>query len=186
MRAPRHPAHTLLMILIVSICACGGDDASAPDEQTPYIVGSYEGAWHSILAYAPAGGGQDVMCPGVVSVDSQGRDGTFTGAWTQRNGSEDCNDVSGTLSGVVAPGGAVTIVSLSLDGGGSGTTLEELTEGQCVATRRDDAYRGSANGSAFEISYAISGDCSANREVSWVTVFSGTTASSLSEDAPLP
>lgn len=186
MRATRHPACTLLMIFLISICACGGDTTSEPDEQTPYIVGSYQGAWHSILAYAPAGGDQDIVCPGAVSVDSQGRDGTFTGAWTQQNNSDDCNDVSGTLSGVVAPGGAVTIVSLSLNGGGSGTTLEELTEGQCVATRRDDAYRGSANGSSFEISFAISGDCGAGREVSWVTVFSGTMVTSLTESARLP
>ncbi len=186
MRAARNPACTLPMILIISICACGGDAASAPDEQTPDIVGSYQGAWHSILAYSSAGCDQDIVCPGAVSVDSQGRDGTFTGAWTQQNSSDDCNDVSGTLSGVVAPGGAVTIVSLSLNGGGSGTTLEELTEGQCVATRRDDAYRGSANGSAFEISFAISGDCGAGREVSWVTVFSGNMVTSLTESARLP
>jgi hypothetical protein len=166
------------MILMISICACGGDDPSAPDEQTPYIVGSYQGAWHSILAYAPAGDDQDIVCSGALSVDSQGRDGTFTGAWTQRNSSEVCNEVSGTLSGIVGPGGAVTVVSLNSNGGGSGTTLEELTEGKCVATRRDDTYRGSANGSAFEISYAISGDCGAGREVSWVTVFSGTAGSS--------
>ena len=174
------------MILIISMSACGGDDPSAPDEQFPYIVGSYQGAWHSILAYAPAGDDQDIVCPGALSVDSQGRNGTFTGAWTQLSGSEDCNEVSGTLSGVVSPGGAVTIVSLSLDGGGSGTTLEELTEGECVATRRDDAYRGSADGSSFEISYAISGECASGAEVSWITAFSGSMGSSDSEAAPVP
>lgn len=183
MRAARHPVCTLYMMLVVSVCACSGDDPAAPDEQTPYIVGSYEGTWHSILAYAPAGDDQDIVCPGALSVDSQGRDGTFTGAWTQRTGSEDCNEVSGTLSGVVGPGGEITVVSLSSNGGGSGTTLEELTEGKCLATRWDDTYRGSANGSAFEISYAISGDCDAGTEVSWVTVFSGTVGASPSEVA---
>ena len=166
------------MVLILSICACGGDAPSAPDEQTPYIVGSYQGAWHSILAYAPAGDDQDVVCPGALSVDSQSPNGTFTGEWTQQNSSENCNEVYGTLSGIVGPDGSVTVVSFSLNGGGSGTTLEELTEGNCVATRRDDAYRGSANGNAFEISYAISGDCGAGTEVSWVTAFSGTAGSS--------
>ncbi|MCL7960701.1 MAG: hypothetical protein M8861_10940 [marine benthic group bacterium] len=185
MRAARTPARTVLMVLILSICACGGDDSSAPGEETPYIVGSYQGAWHSILAYAPPGDDQDVVCPGALSVDSQGPNGTFTGAWTQRSAGENCNEVSGTLSGIVSPGGAVTVVSLSVDGGGSGTTLEELTDGNCVATRRDDAYRGSADGTAFEISYAISGDCGAGTEVSWVTVFSGTLGSSPSE-APVP
>ena len=186
MRAARYPTRMLLAVFTFSVCACGGDDPSAPDEQTPYIVGYYQGAWHSVLAYAPAGNDQDVVCPGALSVDSQGGDGTFTGTWTQRNGSENCNEVSGTLSGIVSPGGAVTVVSLSVDGEGSGTTLEELTEGNCVATRRDDAYRGSADGSAFEISYAISGDCGEGTEVSWVTVFSGTAGSSSSGAARAP
>ena len=141
MHLARYPACILLMIQVISICACGGDDPSAPDQQTPYIVGSYEGAWRSILAYAPVGDDQDIVCPGALSVDSQGQDGTFTGAWTQRSSSEDCNEVSGTLSGVVGPGGAVTVVNLSLNGGGSGTTLEELTEGECVATRRSRPFR---------------------------------------------
>jgi len=186
MQAARYPVRTLLLMLIISVGACAGDDSSAPDEHTPYIVGSYQGAWHSILAYAPAGDDQDIVCSGALSVDSQDPDGTFRGAWTQRSSGEDCNEVSGTHSGVIRPDGAVTIVSLSLNGGGSGTTLEELTEGECVATRRDDAYRGSADGSAFEISYAISGECGAGGEVSWVTVFSGTVGSSTAEAVPIP
>ena len=182
MGAPRAPTldnplvaatTTLLLIFILSLGACGGDDPAAPHQTAPHIVGSYQGNWTYILAYEPAGGDQDLVCPGALTVDSQIPNGTFTGTWTQQHTSDDCNDASGTLAGIVEPDGAVTIVSLSSNGGGSGTTLEEVTGGECVATRFDDAYRGSADGSSFEISYAISGDCGPNTAVSWVTAFSG-------------
>ena len=165
---------TLLVVLIaLSLGACGGDDPAAPLPPAPNIVGAYQGVWRFILAYAPAGGDQDIICPGSLTVDSQSPDGTFTGSWNQQQSGADCNEASGTLSGLVASDGTITVVSLSSGEGGSGTTLEEVTEGECVATRFDDAYRGSADGDTFEISYAISGDCGQGREVSWVTSFSG-------------
>ena len=175
---------TLLMVGLLSLCACGGDDPAAPHQTAPHIVGSYQGSWTYILAYEPAGGDQDLVCPGTLTVDSQIPNGTFTGTWTQQHTSDDCNEASGTLAGIVEPSGAVTIVSLGSNGGGSGTTLEEVTGGECVSTRFDDAYRGSADGSSFEISYAISGDCGPNSAVSWVTAFSGVMTPSSSLAVP--
>jgi len=172
------------MVGLLSLCACGGDDPAAPHQTAPQIVGSYQGSWTYILAYEPAGGDQDLVCPGTLTVDSQIPNGTFTGTWTQQHTSDDCNEASGTLAGIVEPSGAVTIVSLSSNGGGSGTTLEEVTGGECVATRFDDGYRGSADGSSFEISYAISGDCGPNSAVSWVTAFSGVMTPSSSLAVP--
>lgn len=170
------PTATLLAILALVLGACGGDDPAGPPQPTPDIVGSYQGDWTYILAYAPSGNDQDLVCPGTLTVDSQTPNGTFTGTWTQQLTSDDCNEAAGTLSGIVAPGGAITVVSLGSSGGGSGNTLEEVTEGECVATRIDDAYRGSADGSTFEISYAISGECGQDQAVSWVIAFLGVTA----------
>lgn len=169
-------AATLFTILVLVLGACGGDGPADPSQPTPDIVSPYQGDWTYILAYAPAGDDQDLVCPGTLTVDSQTPNGTFTGTWTQQLTSDDCNEASGTLSGIVAPDGAITVVSLSSNGGGSGSTLEEVTEGECVATRIDDAYRGSADGNTFEISFAISGECSQDRAVSWVTAFLGVTA----------
>ena len=166
-------AATLFTTLVVLLGACGGDSSADPPQPAPEIEGPYRGDWTYILAYAPAGDDQDLVCPGTLTVVLQRADGTFTGTWTQQLTSDDCNEASGTLSGIVAPDGAITVVDLRSNGGGSGTTLEEVTDGDCVATRADDAYRGSADGSTFEISYAISGECSQDRAVSWVTAFLG-------------
>jgi len=169
------------MTLILALGACAGDDPAAPPVSTPSILGSYQGAWAYILAYDPPGGDQDLVCPGALTVASQVPNGTFTGTWTQQLTSEDCNSATGTLAGIVSPNGAITVVSLSQDGGGSGTSLEDVTGGECVATRFDDAYRGTADGTGLQISYAISGECGGSRAVSWISSFSGTIAVSSSE-----
>jgi hypothetical protein len=175
---------TLWALLAFPLGACGGDNPAGASEAIPDIVGLYQGNWTYVLAYNPPDGDEDLVCPGTMAIASQTPNGTFTGAWTQLNSSEDCNEASGTLSGVVAPGGAITVVSLSSDGGGAGSTLEEVTGGECVATRFDDGYRGSAGGGSFEISYAISGECGQGRAVSWVTAFAGSSVSELPAGAP--
>jgi hypothetical protein len=174
----------LRAVLALPLGACGGDDPAGPSQLIPDIVGSYQGDWTYILAYAPPGGDEDLVCPGTLDIASQTRGGTFAGAWTQFLTSEDCNEASGTLSGIVAPGGAITVVSLSSDGGGSGGTLEEVTGGECVATRFDDGYRGSSGDGSFEISYAISGECGSGQAVSWVTEFAGSSVSDPPAGAP--
>jgi len=166
---------TVGITLLAFLAACG-DGSNGPQEPAPDILGTYYGTWSFTFRYVATGAGQEILCPGSLIVTSQIPDGTFTGTWTQEATSSDCNEASGTLSGIVEPDGAITIVSLTSNGGGSGTTLEDYTEGNCVTTGFDDAYRGSGDGSTFEISYGISGDCGESGAVRWVTTFSGALA----------
>lgn len=163
----------LTTLLMVALAACGGDEDTGPTDPPPDIVGSYEGNWSFSFTYTPAGNDQEILCPGAVSILMQRADGTFTGNWDQPFTGDDCSEASGTLAGIVEPDGAITIVALTSGGGGSGTTLEDATEGECVTTSVSNAYTGSADGSTFEISYTINGDCGQAGTVMWVTAFSG-------------
>lgn len=166
-------AATALALLVLS-AACGDEDPAGPTGPPPDIVGSYEGNWSFRFTYTSSGAEDEILCPGVTNILTQRPDGTFTGTWTEQPAGEDCNESSGTLSGIVDPDGDVTIVSLVSDVPGGGTTLEEFTEGECVTTATGDAYRGEADGSTFRISYTIGGDCASGGSVEWVTTFSGT------------
>jgi hypothetical protein len=162
--------------LIALLVACSGDDTSGPSEPAPDVIGTYEGDWSFRFTYTSSGGEEEVICPGALSIVIQKPDGTFTGTWTEQPEGEDCNESSGTLSGIIEPGGEVTIVSLKSDVDGGGTTLEEYTDGECATTGAADTYRGVADGSSFQISYTIVGECGAAGPVEWVTTFAGLAA----------
>jgi hypothetical protein len=162
--------------LIALLAACGGDDPSGPTGSAPDVVGTYDGSWSFRFTYTSTGAEEEVICPGVLSIVLQRPDGTFTGTWAEQPEGEDCHESSGTLSGIIEPDGDVTIVSLKSDVVGGGTTLEEYTDGECATTSLADAYRGVADGSTFQISYTIAGDCGAVGPVEWVTTFSGLVA----------
>ena len=161
-------------LLLALLAACGGDEPGGPAEPPPDIVGSYAGNWSFRFTYTSSGAVDEVICPGVTDILMQRSDGSFAGTWSEQAEGEDCNESSGTLSGIVESDGDVTIVSLVSDVPGGGTTLEEFTGGECVTSSSGDAYRGEADGNTFRISYTIGGDCAGGGSVEWVTTFSGT------------
>lgn len=152
--------------LVVAV-GCGDDPAGPESSTIPDIVGTFAGTWQTRVTVVATGAEVEVSCPGSAIIAAQGADGSFTGSWTQI-GTTECTAAAGSMTGSVAPGGAVTISDFS---NASGRTFEETTG--CTTLSGGDGFTGTTNGTEFQISKAIIADCQAT-EVTFSWTLSAT------------
>jgi hypothetical protein len=158
-------AFVCFTVAILSIAACG-DDPAGPTG--PNLVGTYDGNW-TITVEEPGLDPTVQVCAGSVTVsEHSGR--VFEGTFSQ-TASEDCEDATGFVTGVVTEDGAVRVL-LGASGGG-GPAFEESTG--CNIVSADDAYTGAYAEGTLSFDTSLTALCpdTGNVPVVWTFAFSG-------------
>ena len=160
------PAFLCFTVGLLALAACGDDDPTGL--MTPNLVGTHDGTW-TVTVQRPELEPTTQFCAGRVTVTEQS-DGIFEGTFSQ-TASEDCEDATGFVTGVVTADGAVTVL-LGASGGG-GPAFEESTG--CNIVSADDAYTGSYAEETLSFETSLTALCpeTENIPVVWTFAFSG-------------
>jgi hypothetical protein len=158
-------AFLLLAVVVFSLTACGDDPAGPAG---PNLVGTYDGTWTTTVD-RPGLEPTVEICAGRVTVTEQS-DEFFEGTFSQF-ASEDCEDATGYVTGVVTEDGEVTVL-VGASGGG-GPAFEESTG--CTILSADDSYTGAYSEGTLSFDTSLTALCpeSGNATVVWTFAFSG-------------
>ena len=138
------------MAAVVSLTACWDDDPVGPD--APDLVGTFQGAWtHTI-----SGEGLETTvrtCAGDITVTEQSG-AVFNGVFSQ-TASEDCDEASGFVDGIIRSDGTMTVI-LGASGGG-GSAFEESTG--CTIVSAAPAYAGTYVAGTISLETSLTARC---------------------------
>lgn len=152
-------------VAMFSLAACG-DDPTGPI--VPNLVGAHDGTW-TVTVDRPGLEPTVEVCAGRVTVTEQS-DGFFEGTFSQF-ASEDCENATGYVTGVVTEDGEVTVL-VGASGGG-GPAFEESTG--CTILSADDSYTGSYSEETLSFETSLTALCpeSGTTDVVWTFAFTG-------------
>lgn len=155
-RRPTPPNAVFLLISVVLCVACGEADPTGPaDPEVPDVVGIFAGTWNNTASVPATGQEARVSCPGSVIIKEQTPGGAISGFWTQV-GEVGCPGAAGTIAGIVASGGELTITEFT---NSTSPSLEEATGGQCALVSGSDSFDGFVDGRTLEISRTARAMC---------------------------
>ena len=113
-------------LALVALAGCGSDSPTAPTPTFINMVGGWAGTFTSNLNFPNVpGGNQSENCTVSWNITSQ-NGGQFSGTWQLTDGTIACAS-SGTLTGTIDTGGAITSFS-------AGTTVGPLGVAGCTRT----------------------------------------------------